>query len=117
MPMRTLVEKLRALLGMGCYDVLVHGRLVWSGMPPRSKGDIEAGRPAGFYCHRHVLAPSIHDARDAAFRRVRANLDRQTGWITAKAVTLELEAEAVAPAPIYRLMKPGPLGHIFYDQA
>jgi len=85
-------------------------------MSPSPDRDGETFQPAGFYCHRYVLASSIHNAQDAAFRRVRDNLDRQTGWIKARAVNLKLEAEETTPAPIYHLMKPDNLGHTFYEQ-
>lgn len=101
---------------MKCYYVLVHGRLVWSTMPPPPDRDGETFQPAGFYCHRYVLASSIRNAQDAAFRRVRENLDRQRGWIKAKAVKLELAAEETTPAHIYHLMKPDNRGHTFYEQ-
>ncbi|WP_161391439.1 hypothetical protein [Croceibacterium xixiisoli] len=62
------------------------------------------------------MASTIRNAQEIAFRRVRENLDRQTGWVTAGAVTLELEAEETASAPIYRLLKPDNRGHTFYKQ-
>lgn len=100
---------------MQCYYVLIHGQLDWSTASPPT-GDDETYRPKGSYCHRFVLASSTIDAQDAAFRRVRDNFDRQTGWLKANLVTLELEADEVSPAPIYRLLTPDNRGHIFYDQ-
>jgi hypothetical protein len=100
---------------MKCYCVLVHGRLDWS--TPSSAADDDGEtlhQRAGFYCHRYVLASTIHNAQEAAFRRVRENLDRQTGWIKARAVELELEAEETSPPPIYQLLKPDNPGHTFY---
>jgi len=101
---------------MKCYYVLVHGRLNWNTTSSPPDGGGETFQPAGFYCHRYVLASTIHNAQEAAFRRVRENLDRQTGWITAEAVKLELDAEETASAPIYQLLKPDNRGHTFYEQ-
>jgi hypothetical protein len=104
------------LLGMKCYYVLIHGRLEWR--PTSTTNDIgdETSQPLGFYCHRYVLASSISSAEDSAFRRVRDNLDRQTGWLTTNHVKLELNAEEITPAPIFRLLKSDNRGHIFYDK-
>lgn len=106
-------EDLRILLRMRCYYVLVHGRLDWSTTSPRPDDDGEAFQPEGFYCHRYVLASSIHHAQEAAFRRVRENLDRQTGWIRGKEV--KLEAAEITSAPFYQLLKPDNRGHTFYE--
>jgi hypothetical protein len=100
---------------MKCYHVLVHGRLNWSTVPP-PPDDGDTFQPAGFYCYRYVLASTIHDAQQAAFRRVRDNFDRQTGWITANAVRLELSAEETTSAPIYQLLKPDNRAHTFYER-
>jgi hypothetical protein len=101
---------------MKCYYVLVHGRLSWSGTSLSTDNGGEIFQPAGFYCPRYVLASTIHHTQEAAFRRVREGLDRQTGWIKAKAAKLELEAEETRPAPIYQLLKPDNRGHIFYER-
>jgi hypothetical protein len=100
---------------MKCYYVLVHGRLNWRTTSPPPHDDGETFQPEGFYCQRYVLASSIHHAQEAAFRRVRENLDRQTGWIRG-GVKLELEAEETTSAPIYQLLKPDNRGHTFYEQ-
>lgn len=100
---------------MKCYYVLVHGRLDWSTTSPRPDDDGETFQPEGFYCHRYVLASSIHHAQEAGFRRVRENLDRQTGWIRAKEVKLEMEAAEITSAPLYQLLKPDNRGHTFYE--
>lgn len=47
------------------------------------------------------------------FRRVRENLDRQTGWIRGKEV--KLEAAEITSAPFYQLLKPDNRGHTFYE--
>ena len=101
---------------MRCYYVLVEGRLEW--LQPRHDTDSssERFRPAGFYCHRYVLASSPEAARDVAFRKVRANLDSQTGWLKTAAVRLELVADEIARAASYRLLLPDNRGHIFYDE-
>jgi hypothetical protein len=109
-------EDVRILLRMKCYYVLVHGRLDWSVASPSPDGDEETSRPEGFYCHRYVLASSIHHAQQAAFRRVRENLDKQTGWITGRGVELVIEAEETTSAPISNLLERDNPGHIFYDQ-
>jgi hypothetical protein len=101
---------------MQCYYVLIHGRLEWCAA---SKSDDDGGdksQPLGFFCHRYVLASSISSAQDTAFRRVRDNLDRQTGWLSLNQVKLELNAEEVTPAPIFRLLKPDNRGHTFYNE-
>ena len=96
---------------MQCFYVLVHGRLSW--LPERAPSDkLPAERPAGFYCHRYVLAPNEAVARDKAFHRVRDNL---MSLLEAGAATVELEAEEIAVAPMYKLMKPDNRGHTFYE--
>lgn len=100
---------------MKCYFVLVHGRLEWTA-PSQPDDGCETTQPAGFYCHRYVLASTVQNAQAAAFRRVRENLDRQTGWIRQKAVKLELEADETSIAPIYHLLKPDNRGHTFYEE-
>jgi hypothetical protein len=100
---------------MRCFYVLVHGRLNWR--RPPSPGDAAADAPpGGFYCHRYVLSSCEDDAAKAAFQRVRENLDRQTGWISAGAATLELEAEEVVRAPMHKLLKRDNRGHAFYTE-
>ncbi len=100
---------------MRCYYILVHGRLDW--VPGRSAGDdLGATKPAGFYCHRYVLASSEAVASETAVHRVRLNLDEQTGWLRDGLATLELEAEKVAFAPVRKLLKPDNRGHAFYEQ-
>ena len=98
---------------MRCFYVLVHGRLDWR-KERFAAGEPAGGRPQGFYCHRYVLASNGDRATEAAFRRVRDNLDKQTGWIDQGLATLELEAEEVTAAPLRSLLKPDNRGHTFY---
>ena len=101
---------------MRCYYVLVHGSLDW--LPGRSANDeFGAAKPVGFYCHRYVLASSEAGAIDVSFRRVRANLDRKMRWLRDGLATVELYAEQVAAAPMFKLLKPDNLGHTFYTEA
>ena len=96
---------------MQCFYVLVHGRLSWRPeQPPSGKLPIE--KPAGFYCHRYVLALNEAAASEKAFRRVRDNLK---GLLGDGAATVELEAEEVAIAPMHKLLKPDNRGHTFYE--
>ena len=53
---------------MRCFYVLVHGSLEWDCEP---EIDEEFFRPAGFYCHRYVLASGFKHAAEKALRRVR----------------------------------------------
>lgn len=101
---------------MQCYYVLIHGRLEWRAASKSNDDGGDTSQPMGFYCHRYVLASSISSAEASAFRRVRDNLERQTGWLTANQVKLELNAEEITPAPIFRLLKPDDRGHTFYDE-
>ncbi|MFP5329915.1 MAG: hypothetical protein ACLGHC_07245, partial [Alphaproteobacteria bacterium] len=71
-------------------------------------------RPVGFYAHRYVLAASKDDAIATAFRRVRLNLDQQTGWLRDGLASLKLEAEEIRAAPVHKLLKPDNRGHTFY---
>lgn len=98
---------------MQCFYVLVHGQLDWR-TEPSSADALEGGRPVGFYAHRYVLASNEDEATEAAFRRVRRNLERQTGWIETGLTALRLEAEEVAAAPLLKLLKPDNRGHSFY---
>ncbi len=97
------------LQAMRCYYILIHGKLDWQGVP---RGD-EASQPIGFFCHRYVLASNKSDAAEKAFRRVRANLG---DWIGEGGPTLDLAAEEIAEAPIYKLLIPENRAHAFYDE-
>ena len=98
---------------MRCYYVLVHGSLDWK--TDRSAVDgFGAAKPAGFYCHRYVLALNEAGAIDVAFRRVRANLDKTMGWLRDGLATVELDAAEIAAAPMHKLLKPDNRGHTFY---
>lgn len=98
---------------MRCFYVLVHGTLTWaSGLPDPG----EAPRAGGFYCHRYVLARTKEDAAEKAFRRVRDNLDKQTGWLRHGSAYLAMDAEELALAPLHKLLKPENRGHSFYAE-
>jgi len=96
---------------MRCFYVLVHGSIEW---PTDHLENDEAFTPAGFYCHRYVFASGYEEAAEKAFRRVRKNLEKQTGWIGQGAARLSLEAAELKPAPMYKLLKRKP-GHDFYE--
>jgi hypothetical protein len=97
-----------------CYYILVHGRLDWS--PGRSANDdFGAMKPAGFYCHRYVLAHDEAAAAETAFRRVRDNLDRQMGWLRNGLAVVQLKAENVSTAPMHKLLRRDNRGHSFYE--
>lgn len=98
---------------MRCYYVLVHGSFDWRPSPLGS-GALGTAKPAGFYAHRYVLAADEAGAADAALRRVRANIDRQFGWLRDGLATVQLYAEEVAAAPLYKLLKADNRGHTFY---
>jgi hypothetical protein len=99
-----------------CYYVLIHGKLDWQAEVPGAP-DAENRRPAGFYCHRYVLAEDERSAAENAFQRVRANLDKQQGWLSAGAAVLKLEADEVNSAPMHKLLKPQSRGYTFYREA
>src|SRR3954453_13995119 len=100
---------------MRCFYVLVHGTLHW--LPGHSARDeIGTTKPAGFYCHRYVLAANKAAAIDTALRRVRGNLDREMGWLRDGLVTVELHAEEVAAASMRKLLKRDNRGHTFYSE-
>jgi hypothetical protein len=95
---------------MRCYYVLIHGKLNWA----LADADSELGRPDGFYCHRFVLARTGAHAAEKAFRRVRENLDRQTGWFHRGLAELTPEAGDLRLAPMHKLLMAENLGHTFY---
>ena len=97
---------------MRCFYVLVHGTLEWS---PDQLDDQELFTPAGFYCHRYVLASGYEDAAERAFRRIRKSLERQTGWMAQAGATLTLEAAELKPAPLHKLFRRGRKVSDFYD--
>jgi hypothetical protein len=96
---------------MRCFYVLVHGKLTWRADRSSCQGP---DAPAGFYCHRYVLAKTEADAVERAFGRVRSNLDTQTGWLRDGSAKLLMEAEELAGAPIHKLLWPENPGHAFY---
>jgi hypothetical protein len=96
-----------------CFYVLVHGELRWR-TELAVTDDPDVFRPTGFYCHRYVLASDANGARDEAFRRVRENLEQQTGWVTNGLATVDLHAEKVTDAAMHKLLKPDNRGHTFY---
>jgi hypothetical protein len=96
---------------MRCFYVLVHGKLTWG---VDRLGSSEGDAPAGFYCHRYILAQTEADAMEKAFGRVRDNLDAQTSWLREGLARLVMDAEELAVAPMYNLLKPENRGHTFY---
>ena len=82
---------------MRCFYVLVHGSIEW---PSDHLDDEEMFTPAGFYCHRYVLASGYEEAVEKAFRRIRKNLEKQTGWLMQGLAKLTLEATELKPAPM-----------------
>lgn len=96
-----------------CFYVQVHGTLHWGSESLHNK---ELFTPAGFICHRYVLASGYEDATERAFRRVRQNLQRHTQWLQSGLAVLDLEAEEVRPAPLSRLLRRGNRGQVFYDE-
>lgn len=98
---------------MRSYFILVHGKLQWT-TDGSAADEFGVMKPAGFYCHRYVLADDQVQAIARAFERVRANLDSQTGWLRDGLATVELEAEEVKPAPMHKLLKPDNRRHTFY---
>jgi len=99
---------------MRCFYVLVHGTLNWPAESYPTDEGHPPFHPLGFYCHRYVLASDEVAAANLAFRRVRGNLDKQTHWFSSGQATLELDAEDVESAPLYKLLKPDNRGHTFY---
>ena len=97
---------------MRCFYVRVHGSLEWQS--DRLEDD-ESFTPAGFYCHRYVLASGYKEAAEKAFRRVRKNLEKQTGWMKRGLANLTLEAEELIPAPMHKLLRRDNRGHSFYE--
>lgn len=97
---------------MRCFYVLVHGTLEW---PSDQLDDQDMFTPAGFYCHRYVLASGYEDAAERAFRRIRKSLERQTGWMGQGAARLTLEAAELKPAPFHKLFRRGRKVSDFYD--
>ena len=97
---------------MRSFYVLVHGSLDW---PADYIEDEEAFTPAGFYCHRYVLASGYEEAAEKAFRRVRKSLEKQTGWTDQGLAKLTLEAVELTPAPLRKLLMRANRGHTFYE--
>lgn len=97
---------------MRCFYVRVHGSLEWHS---DHLEDGESFAPAGFYCHRYVLASGYKEAAERAFRRVRKNLEKQTGWFGRGLAKLTLEAEELTPAPMRKLLRRDNRGHLFYE--
>jgi hypothetical protein len=97
---------------MRCFYVLVHGTLEWDCEPDV---DDDFFRPAGFHCPRYVLASGYEEAANKAFRRVRKNLEKQTGWLGQGLAKLTLEAEELKPAPIHKLLRRNRRVKDFYE--
>jgi hypothetical protein len=104
------------LVEMKCFRVVVHGQLNWR---TATRGDAVADavfQPAGFYCHRFVVAMTQDAAQAAAFRKVAANLDEQTGWLRSGSAELQMVVDEMQIVPIYKLFRPANLGHTFYNR-
>lgn len=97
---------------MRCFYVLVHGSLEW---PEVHLADEDSFTPAGFHCPRYVLASGFEEAVEKAFRLVRRNLEKQTGWLKQGVAKLTLEAEELKPAPIHMLLRRNRRVRDFYD--
>ena len=97
---------------MRCFYVRVHGSLEWDCDPAV---DEDCFRPGGFHCDRYVLAKGFEDAADKAFRRVRKNLEKQTGWLKQGLAKLTLEAEELKPAPLHKLLRHSRRVRDFYE--
>ena len=97
---------------MRCFYVLVHGSIEWDSDPAV---DDEFFKPAGFHCHRYVLASGFEDAAEKAFRRVQKSLEKQTDWIRQGLAKLTLEAEELRLAPMHKLLARGNRGQAFYE--
>ena len=98
---------------MRCFYVLVHGSLEW---PSDHAEDEDAFAPEGFYCHRYGFASGYKEAVEKAFRRVRKNLENQTGWLGQGLAKLTLEASELTPAPMRKLLRRPNRGHAFYGE-
>jgi hypothetical protein len=95
---------------MRCFFVLVDGRINW----PEDAGALvgqSSERPAGFYCHRYVLASSPKAAENKAIQRVREDFERK--WIQ-RGASVELRVDEVSPAPLFKGFLPDNRGHTFY---
>lgn len=96
---------------MRCFYVLVQGHISW----PEDAGssvEPEDERPAGFYCHRYVLASTANAAETKALQRVRENLEHE--WMQ-RGGSVELEVEEVSAAPLLKGFLPDNRGHSFYS--
>ena len=87
---------------MRCFYVVVHGTLEWSADHLENE---DAFTPAGFHCHRYVLASGFEEAAGKAFRHIRRNLEKQTGWLKQGRAKLTLECEELRPAPLHKLLR------------
>ena len=100
---------------MRCYHVLVRGDLSWVSSH-LAANEFGALKPAGFYCHRYILAPNRLKAADTALNRVRVNLYSEFGWLRDGLATVQLKAEEITTAPMHKLLKPDSRGHSFYSE-
>ena len=99
---------------MRCFYVNVHGKLIWRAEPIPGEDEPDAVTPRGFYCYRYVLAQNIEMAQTKAFQRVRRTLEEQTQWLSLGYVTLELDADEVAEAPMRMALEPDNKGFTYY---
>mgnify|MGYP003575142496 CR=1 FL=1 len=99
---------------MRCFYVVVHGTLEWASDHLENE---EAFTPAGFTCHRYVLASGFEEAAEKAFRHVRKCLEKQTGWLKQGLAKLTLEAEELKPAPLHKLLRRNRRVRDFYENS
>lgn len=99
---------------MRCFHVPVEGRLTWLKTATDRWG---ATQPAGFFCTRYVFASDPETARRKAFERVRANIDKQFGWLANGIASVALDNDIIRIAPFWKALKPDNKGHTFYLEA
>lgn len=97
---------------MYCWQVLIHGKLLWHASSAHGNGS----QPEGFYCNRFVIADDEATARQLAYARVRADWDKDGRWTDDRSATLTLEAEEVYQVSMDLLREPVQ-GYVFYDKA
>ena len=89
---------------MRCYYLLANGKIDWLS-PDRTEL-----RPAGFYAHRYVLAKNAQEAETKALTRIRSNFTTRFG----DSATVDVTAEQVDRAPLWKALIPENKGHSFY---
>jgi hypothetical protein len=101
---------------MRCFNVLVHGHIQWLHVDcPDPEPD--ADRATGLYRHRYVIASSAELAKEKAIRRVREDLELQTGWFSEGRAHVEFLVDEVSPAPLFNAFLADNRRHTFYSGA